>query len=162
MKAVKHYQMVEVETWVAESLTKRELQVLELLAGGASYDSIRHHLNVSPANLHLICYHIRTKAGIADTKNVEQCKKALASYKPRAVHPTPLQVKVMRLYAEGMKYKDIAVALDSHINTMMNACSLGCKRLGIREKGIASRRALIREALGMDGVKPDPMADEMF
>ncbi len=143
-------------------LTKRQSEVLRLLNRGKTYAKVREELGISAANLHLICWHIRRKTGIASTRNQVDIRAfSQASGKP--LPPlAPRQRAVLLLYVEGKTHSEIAATLGMSRATSWNQACQGCKRLGLSGNGSA-RIAEVRAALGLaDGPQVVTMEDPAF
>ncbi len=101
------------------------------------------------------------KTGIRDTHNRDDCAAFLRQYSPVFGHPTPQQVKCLRLYVDRVGYGEIAAQLGITVQAAMNHVCQGIKRLGIRGKGI-HRRDQIVAILGAYESADNPMSDPVF
>jgi DNA-binding CsgD family transcriptional regulator len=118
-----------------QKLSPRESAILSSLAAGNGYLATRQALGINGSTLHIHCYNIRKKTGIADTRSPAQCAawkagkpiEALPTV-PRAL-PTPAQSEVLRLSALGKSNGEIAALLNIHPATVANHKCQGKKRL---------------------------------
>lgn len=148
---------------LTNDLTTKESQVLKMLAGSLTNQQIRSALRMSPGSLHVHCCRIRQKTGITDTRDWRQCKKFLEMQKPKTCVPTPRQMDVLRLLAQGKTHKYIAASLGMSISASMNYASQGMLRMGIHVRGerrMATVRALIASIDNADVY--DPMSEDIF
>lgn len=144
-------------------LSPRELQVLKMLAGGLTYQQIKTALHLSDSSVHVQCHRIRQKTGIKDTSDKRECKKYVETYRPKDCVPTPRQMDVLRLLAQGKTHKYIAASLGMSVSASMNYASQGMLRMGINERG-QRRMAVVRALIAaIDGAEVyDPMSAEVF
>lgn len=132
-----------------EDLTPTESKVLYMLSRGTLYLQIVERLEITQENLHTVCFHIRQKTGIVNTKDPQECKAFITGHKeelwdqiPHKPFPTLGQVEIMRLLAKGKSYPEIALSLQIGIQSAQNMASQGCKRAGIVGRGYMRLRAI--------------------
>jgi DNA-binding CsgD family transcriptional regulator len=168
-------------------LSFREMAVLRFLSQGKNYQQIRDLLNcarstkgkepsVSMDNVHSTCWTIRRKTGIRSTLDAHECRavlrqrhSAIREGGPDKPHtPTPRQMTVLRMVAEGKSYQEIASALGLGNNghqSAQNYASQGCRRIGLRVPAWQRTHA-IRDWLAAYDAQlaqaQDPMDDPMF
>jgi DNA-binding CsgD family transcriptional regulator len=143
-------------------LTPYESQILPLLAEGLSYREICQRLDLYPiSKIHSHLHRIRMKTGIRNTHDREDCAAFLRQYSPVFGHPTPQQVRCLRLYVDRVSHQEIAHQLGITVQSAMNHVCEGIKRMGIRGNGI-HRREQINAILDSYESADDPMSDPVF
>lgn len=142
-------------------LSEREVVVLRLLARGNTYQEIAGLLHITLANVHTTACHMRQKTGILDSRNPQECMDYIRGRHPGAdarlaygdgdrtkpVYPTPRQLEVMRLVAQGTSYAQIALRLGMGLQTVQNAACQGSRRAGLPRSHGLSREHAIRDYL---------------
>ncbi len=161
------------------TLTWREIQVLDQLAKGSTCPEISSFFGISPANVHVRCHTIRQKTGIRQTRDPAECRRYLRSLPPHIVEnalkgkPKPSaprdltlrQMEILRLIAHGHSYASIARTYEILPQTVQNHATTACQRAAIVHDGW-NRTKRIREWLQQrdeaSAMPLSPMADPMF
>lgn len=159
-------------------LSALEMVVLRLLSNGAKYPQIKaKYPLMTQASFHSHCYNIRHKTGIRETRDPQECRRyirtlgqtLLSQQQEAPVRvPTPRQMEVLRLVAQGKPYAEIARLLSIDRQSAQNTASNGARRAGIIHGGW-QRTKLIRAWLANYDAEQaalrgpvDPMDDPMF
>lgn len=147
-------------------LSPQEMAVLRHLARGKNYQETATEMKVSIYHIHTICHGIRRKTGIRSTKDNDACalywkelhSSPMGILPTRTYMPTPGQLGVLRLVAQGTPYNEIAHLLDITEQTARNQASQGCIKIGIGGMGNYRVLALVewmkKHSLW---VEPDPL-----
>lgn len=151
-------------------LTKREYEILDLLAVGRNYSEICALLGIAPSNIHNVVSRIRKKTGIINTKNPDECRDFIRSVPMGSLvgrkrlrklsFPTVHQAEAMSLFARGNMCKRIALILHITPQTALNAISMGCKRAGIPCEREAIRQYLETEYYNESLEKASTLMDD--
>lgn len=155
------------------NLTPRQMHVLLLLSKGYNYAAIAEQIGISNEAVHTHAFNLRMRTHI-NIHDMEACKKALGELKYIRAQdkPTPAQMQVLQRVAKGQSHASIAKELKLSIGTVMNAASLGMKRLNSGGRWSSSgpnfrcreqlHAALLAIQTGELKEITDPMADPAF
>lgn len=160
-------------------LTSREIRTLSYLAKGKTYAEIQAAMGISQDNVHTICFILRAKLGIKQTRDKEECQRAIATIpkerilwglnptrRPKPRKLTDTEMEVLRFIAAGYSYMAIAHALGIKEQSVQNHASRACKHATIQHDGwnrtAAIKQWLARLDIADTPAEADPMEDPAF
>lgn len=161
-------------------LTKREDEVLNLLANGHSPKYIQGYLGITATNFYAVSSRMKSKTGIRNIRDVHACRHyirfgpMLAKNTHHPLHqlgkpvtrPTDQQLEAMRLIAQGVKYSGAAETLGIEVQSVQNAVWQGCQRAGIShltgDKRLGAIRLFLEQLDAEKQNSVNPMDDPMF
>lgn len=149
---------------------KTERRILSFLSRGQSYAEAKSRFpDMRLETFHVHCFNIRKKTGIKSTKDAKECRDYVRVMQmddlrceprpARKLPPSPKQLQIMRLVAEGKSWSEIAHTVRCGWGTAQNHASKGCKRAGIGGQGHRRTQAIKDWLRSQTPTKPeeDPM-----